>query len=299
MDWYLVRYFLAVAELGNFTRAAAQMNVTQPTLSAGIAKLEVLTGQRLFERDKRRVSITAAGSRFLPHARRIANEYTAALDEMSQTPKARRLRLGVLASIPTGFIEAAIQSHVQARPVELIEQVELIEGVERDLRARLEENRLDAALTIINAGERFEHEPLGWEDYVLIVPAMHRLARVPVIRAEELAQDVMIIRRHCEVLAATSRYFTERGVRPRFGLKTLNDDRALAMVRAGLGVTVVPESFFGPGLRQIGLADFDLRRQIGLLYAGQSQVSAAQSPFIGALRDAYARRQDERLTWLR
>ena len=72
MDRYLLRYFLAVAELGSFSRAAAKVNVTQPTLSVGIAKLEEQVGARLFERTTRRVSLTPAGSRFLPRARRIA-----------------------------------------------------------------------------------------------------------------------------------------------------------------------------------------------------------------------------------
>ena len=52
MDQYLLRYFLAVAEIGNFSRAAERVGVTQPTLSAGIAKLEGQLGARLFDRDK-------------------------------------------------------------------------------------------------------------------------------------------------------------------------------------------------------------------------------------------------------
>ena len=69
MDRYLLRYFLAVAELGSFSKAAARVSVTQPTLSVGIAKLESEVGARLFERTTRRVSLTPAGSRFLGHAR--------------------------------------------------------------------------------------------------------------------------------------------------------------------------------------------------------------------------------------
>ena len=75
MDRYLLRYFLAVAELGSFSKAAGRVNVTQPTLSVGIAKLEEEVGARLFERTTRRVSLTPAGSKFLQHARRITQEY--------------------------------------------------------------------------------------------------------------------------------------------------------------------------------------------------------------------------------
>ncbi|RYG01519.1 MAG: LysR family transcriptional regulator, partial [Caulobacteraceae bacterium] len=70
MDRYLLRYFLAIVETGNFSRAAARENVAQPTLSAGIAKLEGQLQARLFDRTNRRVHLTQAGSRFLVHARR-------------------------------------------------------------------------------------------------------------------------------------------------------------------------------------------------------------------------------------
>ena len=83
MDRYLLRYFLAVAELGSFSKAAARGSVTQPTLSVGIAKLEHEVGARLFERTTRRVSLTPAGSRFLTHARRITQEYEAALRKVA------------------------------------------------------------------------------------------------------------------------------------------------------------------------------------------------------------------------
>src|SRR3990167_2289434 len=65
MDRYLLRYFLAIVETGNFSRAAARENVAQPTLSAGIAKLEGQLQARLLDRTNRRVHLTEAGSRFL------------------------------------------------------------------------------------------------------------------------------------------------------------------------------------------------------------------------------------------
>ena len=71
LDRYLLRYFLAVVDHGNFSRAASQCNVSQPTLSVGVAKLEREVGAPLFVRSNQRVELTEAGARFLPHARRI------------------------------------------------------------------------------------------------------------------------------------------------------------------------------------------------------------------------------------
>ena len=84
MDRYLLRYFLAIVETGNFSRAAARENVAQPTLSAGIAKLETQLGARLFDRTNRRVHLTEAGGRFLTHARRIEHEFNLAQAAVSE-----------------------------------------------------------------------------------------------------------------------------------------------------------------------------------------------------------------------
>ncbi len=78
IDRYLLRYFLAVMDEGNFTRAAAHCRVSQPTLSVGIAKLESMVGTPLFNRTNSRVELTTAGARFAQHARRIEAEFAAA-----------------------------------------------------------------------------------------------------------------------------------------------------------------------------------------------------------------------------
>ena len=185
--------------------------------------------------------------------------------DLALTKPRRTLRAGFLSTLPTRMLEAIITRH---KAQSSGEQLEIVDGSEHDLKSRLDDDAIDLALTILRPGaERFEKESLYQENYVLVVSRHHRLAQSPRVAGEELAQDSMIIRRHCEVLAATSRYFTQRGVRPSFGLKTTNDDRALALVRARLGVTVMPESFTDPDTRQIKLADFELSREIGLIFS--------------------------------
>ena len=77
IERYKLRYFLAVVRAGNFSRAAAQLNVSQPTLSLGIAKLENAVRGRLLVRNGHRVSLTADGARLLAHARPIESEFNA------------------------------------------------------------------------------------------------------------------------------------------------------------------------------------------------------------------------------
>ncbi|MBY8823119.1 LysR family transcriptional regulator [Sphingomonas colocasiae] len=257
-----LRQFLAVVDAGSFTRAATQINVTQPTLSAGISELEKRLGIRLFARSNRRVQLTEAGNRLLTHARAIEREFRAA--EQSVTGVAAPLqpvRLGVLLSIATTALEAALSCYRGADPIEITE------GDERSLIAALGDGRIDLALTLVRAGDiRFEALPLFAEDYRLALPARHPLATRASVSPEEVAGEAMIARRSCEMLAETSRYFTERGVRPPFSLRSANDDRAMAMVRAGVGITVAPASLGGEGIAMPRLAGFDAVRQIGLLF---------------------------------
>lgn len=264
IDRYTLRYFLAVIDTGNFSKAAAQCNVSQPTLSVGIAKMERELGQPLFHRTNRRVELTTAGARFANHARRIEAEFAHAEHAVRQTAPHAILRLGVLATIPASWIEAFIarlareQGHLA---------VEIVEGRERDLIERLSRSRIDVALTIVRSdNDRFASEKLFTEGYSLAMASSHKLAGRQVVAAEELADNPMIVRRQCELLSDTSRHFTARGVRPFFPARTLSDDRALDYVRTGLGVTIMPDCFKSEGVVRPKMADFHFTRDIGLLF---------------------------------
>lgn len=284
MDRYLLRYFLAVAELGSFSKAAARVSVTQPTLSVGIAKLEDEVGARLFERTTRRVSLTPAGSRFLVHARRITQEYEAALREVAEAPQLKRVRAGILSTIPARDLERVVAHHAKHGGGEA---VEILDSTERDIANRLSDGRLDVALTILRPSlESFARETLRSEAYVLFVAANHKLSGVESVDGADLAGETMIVRRQCEGLPEISRYFTNRAVRPSFSLRTLSDDRAMSMVEAGLGVTVAPESFKRTGLAAVKLEGFTLSRDVGLVFSDRARERT--SAFVDAARATYA-----------
>jgi DNA-binding transcriptional LysR family regulator len=286
IDQYLLRYFLAVAETGNFSRAAKRVSVTQPTLSAGIAKLERELGARLFDRDRQRVALTPAGSRFLVRARRIAAEYEHALVELSEVTDPTLLRIGVLNTIPTRWIEGWLEGH---RALGSGEALEVLDGSERDIAERLERGRIDMALTAVRPHHgRYHPEVLARERYMMVLPLDHPLANEAEVTPEQLARDRMALRRHCEALPEINRFFVSHGVRPRFVLKTTSDERVLAVARTGAGVGMMPECFAEPSVRFVPVHDFELVREIGLLHAGDAQVAQAMaSPFIGLVRRHY------------
>lgn len=277
LDRYLLRYVIAVVEQGNFSRAAAACNVSQPTLSIGIAKLERELGQALFVRSNQRVELTEAGARFLVHARRIEREFNAALQSIGMPGERPALRLGVLASIASDRIATAI---ARARPGET-HRFELMFGSERELAGHLAKGRIDLALTLVGrGGHRFVEHAVATEDYALALPATHELAGESVIAAERLAGETMIVRRHCEALADTSRHFTERGVRPHFALRSTHDERVLQMVAAGLGITVMPRGHRHAGVVRPSLAGFGLTRTLGWAVTPSAEPLLARPPAI-------------------
>lgn len=287
IDRYQLRYFLAVVDQGNFSRAAQQCNVSQPTLSVGIAKLERDIGTPLFLRSSQRVQLTQAGSQFLTHARRIESEFNLAAMAVTNVAQPTILRMGLLRSVPGAWISGAIAA---MRAIDAAALVEIVEGTERELLAHVARGRVDCALTIVGrGGDRFLEEQLHEEGYALALPATHPAAGAATIRAESLGNEVMIVRRHCEALSETSRHFTERGVRPHFAFRSTNDERVLQMVAAGLGITIMPESYMHDGVVRPKLTGFKARRSIGIVYGhGTEALNASPSPAIQALRKTFA-----------
>ena len=253
-----IRQFLGVADAGSFIQAAARLHITQPSLSAGIAELERLVGTRLFVRNRRLVRLTEAGGTFLAIARDLERGFRAA-DSFGRgvLPDWPTLRLGTLRTIAPSDLRAVVEPLLGAYGVEVIE------GSDHDLRGHLATGRIACALTLLREGE--VAHPLWSEPYRMFVPSGHRLAHAGEVAPEDLASEIMIARRACEVLEDTSRFFTSVGVRPRFALRSESDERCMAMVAAGLGITTAPMSLAIAGTVAIDVAGYAFTRTVGLL----------------------------------
>lgn len=263
IDRYLLRYFLAVVDRGSFTRAAAHCGVSQPTLSVGISRLESEVGTTLLLRNNKRIELTAAGVRWLDRARRIEREFTLAEQETQLSRSRPTLRIGVISTLPSEWMEAAMKEALLA---DAAYRIEIVEGVEKSLLTQLDRSRLDVLLTVVRATRAKFSEPIYEEPYGLVMPVDHRLAHAETIQAEDVADSAMIVRRHCEALAETSRHFTSRGVRPFMSARLNSDNQAIAYVRAGQGLTVMPFCFADHGVAMARLSGFDITRTIGFVY---------------------------------
>lgn len=259
-----VRQFLAVVDAGSFTQAAARVRVTQPTLSVGIAELEKEIGAQLFIRDRKHVRITEVGARLLPIARQLEQGFRAAEMLASSDSRERwpQLRLGLLASVSGAMAQNLI------RTLGSVYSLEVIEGTAHELRTALASGRIDAAFTLLRDSEG---APLAMtvhsEPYGMVLPVDHPLACHDQVAPSAFAAEVMIARRACEILQDTSRFFTRNGVRPRFALRSSNEDLCMRMVAAGLGITTAPLSLVIEGTAFTRIEGYDFSRTLGLVMA--------------------------------
>ncbi|MAU41131.1 MAG: LysR family transcriptional regulator [Kordiimonas sp.] len=291
IEIYQLHYFLATAETQNFTKAARQCQVTQPTLSAGIRKLELALGARLFDRNAKSTTLTAAGQKFIPRAQTILRQCQQALHELNTDAADDKnthepggtLRLGLLFTIPGNHAQKILQGFSHLYPTL---RVELFDGHHRDILTRIENGGLDIALTLIDntASAKFQCTPLYHEAYSLFLSAQHPRAASDPMTAEDLVSEPALLRPYCEIINETQRFFADRQITPPLAYRCTSDERAAAMVLAGIGFAIMPHSYRQPGLKTVGLSGFNYSRQIGLIrpQRPQSRIPRANEALLGA-----------------
>jgi DNA-binding transcriptional LysR family regulator len=269
MNLAFVRYFLAVAETGAFTAAAARVHVTQPTLSTGIARLEELLGTRLFERQGR-VRLTEAGERFLPRARSMLAEWAAAESDARRPPQRLAARLGIIPSLPTRPVTAWLASCGSDGF-----DVEAVQATPEILRERLRRGRLDAALLPISAGD-IRAVTLFRDPFRIALAEGHALAAKRRCAIADLAREPFVTRPHCPEHETARRTFAAHGARPRVALRTTDDEAAIAAVVAGVGASFVPASLARPGCALLALKELPAERRIGLVWSERLEPGRAE-----------------------
>ena len=269
MDLYQIRYFLAVVDAGNFSRAAERVHVTQPTLSAGIKKLEDELGVALFERSNREVKLTTAGEQFISRARAISREMEQAKDELKAVRTQAVLRIGALKTLPMDSLAELVRSFRQSRPDVVIE---LADGADDELRARLRLDQIDLAVTVLRANDKATSSQVFIEEALfLAVNEGHPLAQKNTVRLQDLDGQPFIERINCEIWAEVQDEFKRCHVQPRVAYRAEKDQSVITLIGAGLGASIMPVRQNAHGVRFIPIENFALRRRIGLVWQENSQ----------------------------
>lgn len=286
-----LRAFVAVATYRHFGTAAARLNVSQPTLSQGLAALENGLGVQLIERSTRRVLVTPAGERLLGQAKAIldaADGFVAAAAGVTDG-FAGPLRLGLIPTVAPYFLPGLLPE-LRATMPNLA--VHVIEDQTARLLAALRAGTLDVALLALPADASGVVEiPLYTEEFVLVVPAEHPLAGRSGLSPSVLGDLPLLLldEGHCLRDQALD-LCRSVDARPAAG-----DTRATSLativrcVAGGLGVTLVPESAVavetaGGDLGVARFAEPRPGRTIGLVFRASSARADHYRAFADVLR---------------
>jgi LysR family hydrogen peroxide-inducible transcriptional activator len=289
MEMHQLKYVVAVARTKNFSRAAEQCHVSQPSLSQQIHKLEEELGERLFDRLKREAKLTVAGESFVRRAARVLEEVDAAKREAHDTHALLRgtLAVGVLPTIAPYLLPDVIARFNQRYP-----GVEVV--IHEDTTARLLKLALACDIDFAIASTplhdaRFDIRELFSEELLLAVPPGHPLATKRSVRSSDLETERLIVMKegHClgdQVL----RFCERRTVRPNVSIRSAQMETIQSLVRAGVGLSLIPKMAVmhgrpdAPVYRSLGVPKPE--RSIVVAWPKPRPLSRAAEEFIKEMR---------------
>ena len=290
-----LQYAIAVADTLSFRRAAERCHVAQPSLSAQVAQLEDALGVRLFERDKRRVLVSAAGQQMLDQARALLHGAEDLMNAAKRftDPLAGVLRVGVIPTI-SPYLLPAITPAVRAAYPRL--SIVWVEDKTAVLVRDLARGELDAALVALEAelGD-VEQEVIASDPFWLAAPADPLARAQSPARTADLRQSPVLLLDdgHCLREQALSLCTMARAEEAEFratSLTTLSQ-----MVAGGAGVTLLPELAATTEADRAGLVLRPLeapapQRTVALVWRRRSALGGALRKLAASIKDAYPRR---------
>ncbi len=290
MDTTLLRTFVETADAGSLSRAARQLELSQPSLTAQIQRLERHMGAPLFDRHGRGVTLTDAGRALYPRARRILEDVRSTEDAVRRegVDGAGTLSVGAIPTVAPYVLPAAVQ-RLRSRHTAM--RVEIRE----DYSAVLARLLLDGALDVVIAAlpyvfEHLDTEPLGEDKLIVAVPAEHAAARAGRITLAQLhdAPAVTLDPAHClgEQVAG---FCSSREISPSVVCRSAQLATVFELVGAGVGVSIVPAMAAArhntPQCAYVPLVDHTLQRQIVAVWRQGAVRSPQSRAFVDCVRE--------------
>ncbi len=290
MNYILIESFCALAKRLNFTKAAADLFITQPSLSRNIVMLENELGFQLFHRSKHSVCLTDLGRQFLPYAEDIkstndkAAAFAAAISKNAQSSVIKEVRIGVATLQFTEFIPALI-SYMSAEMPEL--RFSITDGLQQDVFQQLKGGKQDIIFTEGDSlGDRkgLETIQMRRNPMKLVVPVGHPATKisgpVPPRTLCEFGQPLLAVE--------TSRYQRVAELFPGLEVKRVRTStHALTLIEAGLGFSICHEGMrriFPPSVVFLDLEGDPLYMDATIAWVKDANAPAWRDKFLQQLR---------------
>lgn len=265
-----IKSFLTVARHNNFTRAAQELHVSQSALTVQIQQLEDALAVRLFDRTRRRVSLTEAGRDVLAPLERIMVELEAVVSQTREIAGLRRgiVSMAVLPSVAAGMLSEALKRFTTAHPGIAIQVQDVV--AERVLELVLKDE-VDFGVGTVAAPDRaLTTIPLFTDQLVAWLPAKHPLSSRASLTLAQVSQHPLILTgRDSGVRAMVESALRQTGLQPTPAYEPNYISTALSLVRAGFGFGILPERAermgSSAGLVRLPITKPLLKRQIHII----------------------------------
>jgi len=265
MEMHQIRYFLAVSRTLNFTRAAEECGVAQPSLTRAIQGLEAELGGDLFVRERARTHLTELGQRMLPLIQQCYDSAVTAksLAGAIKSGRVAPLKLALSLSVNIAIVLPALTEISRSFPgLEL----KFLRGATGDMKDALEKGSADVAVAgmLRTDWQRMEHWTLFTERFILAVGEGHRLAGRGRVDVAELRDENIVRRAHCESAEDLDGLLRELGLINSQRHEAHSEGDVAALLTAGVGVAIVPVSAPLPGnVVRVELEGLDHKRSVG------------------------------------
>lgn len=264
MEMNQIRYFLAVCEHRNFTHAASASNVSQPSLTAAIKKLEDEMGGTLFLRDRAGCRLTSLGKVLHPRLERISTESRDAKAEAVRHTRLERVPISIGVGETIGH--SKISTCVERFRVRLPQaEIELIVGPTDDLLSGLRDGQYDIVVASVQANpDLYRIDTLYQEEYRVVVSKDHHFGDLEAVSLDALAQTNMLDRPNCEMRDTLHRTCSDHGHALYAAYRSNRVDWLLELARQGSGAVILPATAIpvDQGLVSLPIDGTDIAREV-------------------------------------
>jgi len=265
MNLQFVKYYVILAEVGNFTHAAQNVPVVQSTFSTGIKKLEQQLNCKLFYRDNRRVLLTEEGKQLLPKAKQLLRIWDE-MEHIFSEDYSKPLKLGVISEIDFNAIAPMMKSFQERYPNI---ETQIFENRSDDLFQMLKKESIDGFFLKSKPIDQnlFDCRLIRKDKLVLAVPNNHPLATKKKLSLQAIHEHPLIERTNCSLYGEVETYLRQHNIQPKIVFKARGDDMAKALVASGVGISLVPHiEIMYPNIQYVPIADAQFDRKIYLVW---------------------------------
>ena len=278
-----LQWFVVLAETEHVTEAAAELGVSQPTLSRALTRIEQKAGVPLFDRVGRRLQLNEYGRIMLEHARRSIAEVQAAMDRIAalRDPDTGRVRLAFLHSLANWYVPEQLRRFRETAPKI---QFDLFQGAAHEIARSILDGGSDIAITSPRPDPAdFSWHRLYVERLCLAVPMGHRLAARSRVNLSEAADEPFVaLEKLFGLRQLTDELWTEAGIDPQIVFEASEIPTMEGLVAAGFGVAVVPVPRDGTDARvvHVPLSNSQAKREVGLAWRRDRPLAPPSQRFV-------------------